>query len=70
MIQQLIGVRDILDIKQFYLRIGLGVKALIHILQHILDTNLFTVSNAPHAIELQTLDDRTLQDEHRCSTRA
>ena len=70
MIQQFIGVGDILDIKQFYLRIGLGIKALVHILQHILDTNLLAVTNAPHTVKLQALDNRTLKNKYRCGTRS
>ena len=70
MIQQLVGVRDILDIQQFYFRVCLRIEALVHILQHILDTNLFAVADAPHAVKLQTFDNSTLQNEHRCGARA
>ena len=42
----------------------------VKVLQHILNTNLFAVTDRPHAIELQTLDDGTLQDEHCRSARA
>ena len=68
--QQFVGVRDVLDIKEFYFRIRLRVEVLVHILQHVLDTNLFAVADAPHTIELETLDDGTLEDEDRCGTRA
>ena len=67
--QQFVGVGYILDIEQFYLRIGLGIKSLVHILQHVLDTNLLTITYAPNAVELQTLDDSTLENEHCCGTR-
>ena len=43
---------------------------LVHILQHVFDADLLTVADTPHAIELQSLDDGTLQDKHGCSTRA
>ena len=68
--EQLIGIADILDIEQFDLRIRLGVEVLVHILQHILDADLFAVADTPDTIELQPLDDRTLQNEYCCGTRA
>ena len=36
---------------------------LVHILQHILDANLFPVTDGPNAVELESLDDGTLQNE-------
>ena len=69
MVQEFIGVGYILDIEQFNLRIGLGIEVIVHILQHVLDTNLFAITNAPYAVELQPLDDSTLENEHCCGTR-
>ena len=68
--EQLVGIADVLDIEQLHLRIGLGVEVLVHILQHILDADLLAVAYRPHAVELQTLDDGTLQDEYRCGSAA
>ena len=68
--QQFVGVGDILDIEQFHLRVVLGIEMLVHILQHVFDADLLTIADTPHAIELQSLDDGTLQDKHGCSTRA
>ena len=66
--EQFVGIRDILDIKQFDLGIGLRIEVIVHILQHVLDTDLFAIADAPHAIELQAFDDSTLQDKDcRCS---
>ena len=42
----------------------------VHILQHILYTDLLAVAYAPYGIELQAFRHRRLQDEHRCSTAA
>ena len=64
--EQFVRVTDVLDIEQFDLGVGLGVEVLVHILQHILDADLFAVADAPHAVEPQALDDRTLEDEDRC----
>ena len=68
--EQLVGVADVLDIEQFYVRIGLGVEVLVHVLQHILDAYLLSVAYTPDTVELQALDDGTLQNENGCSTRA
>ena len=43
---------------------------LVHILQHVFDADLLTIADTPHTVELQSLDDGTLQDKHGCSTRA
>ena len=68
--EQLVRIGDILDIQEFDLGIGLRIEVLVHILQHILNANLFAIADAPHTVELQTLDNGTLQDEHRRRTRA
>ena len=39
-------------------------------MQYVLDANLLAVADRPDAVELQSLDDGTLQDEDRCGTRA
>ena len=70
MIQQLVGVADVLDIQQFHLRVGLGVKVLVHILQHVLNAYLLTVSYAPHAVKLQAFYHGTLKYEHRRCARS
>ena len=67
-IQQLVGVAYVFDIQQFHLRVGLGVKVLVHILQHVLNAYLLTVSYAPHAVKLQAFYHGTLKYEHcRCT---
>ena len=43
---------------------------LVHILQHVLDADLFAIADRPDAVELQSFADRTLEDEHRRCTRA
>ena len=68
--QQFVGIGDVLDIEQFHLRVVLGIEMLVHILQHVFDADLLTIADTPHAVELQSLDDGTLQDKHGCSTRA
>ena len=68
--QQLVGIRDVLDIEQLDLRVGLRIEVLVHILQHVLDTDLLAVADRPHAVELKALDDGTLEDEDGRSTRA
>ena len=68
--QQLVGVGDVLDIEQFYFGVVLGIEMLVHILQHVFDADLLAVADTPHTVELQSLDDGTLQDKHGCSTRA
>ena len=68
--EQFVWIGDILDIQEFDLGIGLRIEVLVHILQHILNANLFAIADAPHTVELQAFDDSTLQDEHRRRTRA
>ena len=48
----------------------LRVEVLVHILKHVLNTNLLTISDAPYRIELQTLSNSTLKNKYSCSTRA
>ena len=67
--EQFVWIGDILDIQEFDLGIGLRIEVLVHILQHILNANLFAIADAPHTVELQTLDNGTLKDEHRRCTR-
>ena len=43
---------------------------IVHVLQHILDADLLAVTDAPDAVELQSLDDSTFENEHRRGTRA
>ena len=43
---------------------------LVHILKHVLDTNLFAIADAPYRIELQAFGDSTLKDEYSRGTRA
>ena len=42
--EQFVGIGDILHIQQFYRRIGIWIEILIHILQHILNTNLLAIA--------------------------
>ena len=70
MVEQLVGVGDILDIEQFYFGVGLWVEVLIHILQHVLDAYLLAIADRPDTVELQALDDGTLEDEHGRGARA
>ena len=62
--KQFVGVGYILNIEQFDRRVGLWIVILVHVLQGVLDTNLFAVSDGPYAVELQTFDDCRLEDEH------
>ena len=62
--QQLVGVADVLDIEQLYLRVVFGVEILIHVLQHVLNTYLLAIADAPYGVELQALDDGRLEDEY------
>ena len=43
---------------------------LVHVLKHVLDANQLAVAYRPDTVELQSLDDGTLQNEHGCCTRA
>ena len=43
---------------------------LVHVLKYVFNANLLAIAYRPHAVELQTLDDGTLENEYRCSTRA
>ena len=43
---------------------------IVHILQHVFDTNLLAVADAPDTVELEPLDDGTLEDEDSRSSRA
>ncbi len=40
----------------------------VHVLQHVFDANLLAVADGPYAVELQSLDDGTLEDEYRRGT--
>ena len=42
---------------------------IVHILEHVLDADLLAVADAPHAVELQSLDNGTLEDEYCRGTR-
>ena len=68
--QQLVRIGDVLDIEQFDRRVFLGIEVLVHVLQHILDAYLFAIADRPYAVELQALDDGTLQYEYCRSSRA
>ena len=52
--KQFIRIGNILDVKQFDMRIPFGIELLIHILQHIFNTYLLTVTDTPDRIESQT----------------
>ena len=68
--QQHVGIRNVLDVKQFDFRVGFGIKILVHIHENVLDANLLAIADRPDAIELQTLDDSTFEDENCRSTRS
>ena len=51
------------------MRISIGIEVLIHILQHVLDAYLLTITDRPNAVELQTFYDGTLENEYRCCAR-
>ena len=59
--EQFVWIGDILDIQEFDLGIGLRIEVLVHILQHILNANLFAIADAPHTVELQAFDNGTLR---------
>ena len=70
MLEQALGVRDVLDIEQLDLGVALRVKVFIHVFQHVLDTDLLAVTDRPHTVELQTLAHTRVDDEHGGSARA
>lgn len=61
--QELVGVGDVLDIEELDAGVVLGIKVLVHILEHVLDADLLAVADTPYGVELQTLLDGRLQDE-------
>ena len=61
--QELVGVGDVLDIKELDAGVVLGIEVLVHILEHVLDADLLAVADTPDRVELQTLLDGRLQDE-------
>ena len=63
-IEQLVWVGDILDIEQFHHRIGLRIEVIVHILQHVLNTNLLAIANAPYRVEFQPFSNCTLKNEY------
>ena len=69
-IEQFVGIGDVFNIKQLHGRVGFWIEVLVHILQHILDANLFPVTDGPNAVELESLDDGTLQNEDSSGTGA
>ena len=68
--QQFVGIGNVLNIQQLDFRVGVWVVVLVHVLQYILNAYLLAVADAPHAVELQALDNGTFQNEHSGSTRA
>ena len=70
MIQQFIGVGNILDIQQLHQRVALSIEMLVHILQHGLDAVLLAIADRPHAVKLKSLAHGTLEDENGRSARA
>ena len=46
------------------MRVALGIEILVHILQHVFDTYLLAVADAPHAVEGKSLRHSRLKDEH------
>ena len=68
--QQFVGIGYILNVEQLHLRVALGVEALVHVLKHILNANLFAVADAPYGVEGQALRHGALQNEHSRGTRA
>ncbi len=63
--KQLVGVGNILDVKQFHKRVALGVEMLVHVFQNALDANLLTVANRPHGIKRQAFRHGTFKNENR-----
>ena len=68
--EQLVGIGDVLYIKQFHMRVALGVEMLVHVLQHVFYAYLLAVADAPHGVELQALDYGRLKNEHGGGTAA
>ena len=58
--QELVGVGDVLDIKELDAGVVLGIEVLVHILEHVLDADLLAVADTPYGVELQTLLDGRL----------
>ena len=52
------------------MRIALGIEIHVHVLQHIFNTYLLTVSYAPNGIERKALGNTRLKDKHGSSTRS
>ena len=46
------------------MRVSLRVEILIHILEHIFNTILLAVADAPYRVEGQTFHHSRLKDEH------
>ena len=42
--QKFVRIRDVLDIEQLDFRISIRIEIFIHILQHVFNTNLFTIA--------------------------
>ena len=62
--QQFVGVVDVFDVEKFDVRVALGVKVLVHVLQYVLYADLLSVARTPHGVERQPLDYGRLEYEH------
>ena len=51
------------------MRVGVGIERVVHVLQHVFNADLFTITNAPNRTELESLDDCRLEDEDGCGAR-
>ena len=68
MIEQFVGVGDVLYVKQFHQRVFLRVEVVVHVFEYRLDAYLTTVTYRPYRVERQSFRHSTLKDKHRrCS---
>ena len=64
MLKQALRVANLLHIKHDDMARLLRVESLVQVFQHILNAQLCTVTNSPHAVELQTIGHTIFLDEH------
>ena len=64
-VEQLVRVSNLFDIKHLDRRVQHGVEVLIHILEYLLDAYLLGVAHGPYRRETQSLRQGRLNDEQR-----
>ena len=68
MLEQALRIANLLHIKHDDMARFLGVESLVQVFQHILNTQLSTVTYCPHTVELQTIGHTVFLDEHSGGT--